>query len=255
MPRATTKLASNVTASVRRTVHVSRAACVAAFALACAAPSADAQTYLGSLTWEANDGTGWQAGRMETTAASVRVRFRAAWDPPNPDYYFAGCQFDAVVTTSDSHTDVVSDAARATSTRWASVQTLAVSRFGNTIKVDDVRDTMPPGQGTRGVFPGQLVEAFDPQDHSNPINLFEFTLTFDGVAGTRHVNSLYVAPTGGNTTDHVMRIYTTFTGQSMNPSTTTFPLEIVYVPGPGMLGMAGVGAGFVLNRRRRARGG
>jgi hypothetical protein len=236
--------------TAQHTTTFGAAVCLAVAGLAF---TAHAQTYLGALTWEADDGTGWTAGRLVTGADSVRVRLLAAWDPPNPAYAFAGCQFDAVVTTA--HADIVSDAARPFFMSRGSTQTLAITRFGNDIKIDDRRDTMPPGLGTRGVFPGQLVEQFagwPPPTHENPVSLFEFTLTFDGVAGSRFINSLYIAPSGGNTTDHVMRIYTTTAGAQMNPSTTTFPLEIVIVPAPGGIALALVAAAGLARRRRRA---
>lgn len=224
-------------------------------ALALAAVSAARGQYLGTLTWEADDGTGWTAGRLETSAQSVRVRLRAAWYPAEPALYFAGCQFDAVVS-GDGRDDVISDFDRTVPMKKGATQTLVATRFGDVVKIDDRRDTMPPGQGPRGIFPGQLVEQFagwPPPTHDNPVSLFEFTLTFDGVAGERRVSSLYVAPSGGNTIDRVMRIYTNSSGAQINPSTTTFTLDIAYVPGPGGAALAGVALAFAVRRRRAGR--
>jgi hypothetical protein len=224
----------------------------AALAVLGSACSAWAQIGLGTLTWEVNDGSGWTSGHLVTSEPAVMVRLVAAWTS-NAGYAFSGTQFDALVTSDSTDADLASQFERVFPFNRGLTQTLIATRFGNTLKIDDARDSSPPGQGPRGIFPGQLVEGFgDPFTTANPVAIFQFRLTFDDAPGPRVVSSRHVAPSGGNTVDRVMRLYTTSTGASNLPSTTSFPLEIVYVPGPGASTLTLVAAGGLARRRRRS---
>jgi hypothetical protein len=209
---------------------------------------------MATLTWEANDGHGWVSGRLVTSEPAVEVRLRAAWEGgAQIGYAFAGCQFDMTLSSDATEGDWVSDFGRLYPFYYSSAQTLDATRFGNTIKIDDRRDTMPPGQGTRGIFPGQLVEQFGDIHftRANPVYLFGATIHFDGVPGERRVDSRYVAPSGGNSLDRVMRIYTSSVGGQNTPSTTTFWMDIEYVPAPGAAAVLGAAGILVVMRRRR----
>jgi hypothetical protein len=222
------------------------------FALICgSASTALAQLGTGTVTWEANDGSGWTSNRLETTAPSVEVRMKAAWSA-DVDFGFglAGIQFDAVVTSPTEASDTVTDARRLPRFDQGSFQILTASRFGNQTKIDDSRDTFPPGLGTRGIFPGQLAPNFGWNDRSNPALVFSFRLTFDTTPGTRTINSLYVPPTNGDSVSRYMRIYTNGNGAQNFPNTTTLPLDIIFIPAPGPAALAAASA-LLLTRRRR----
>jgi hypothetical protein len=215
------------------------------------APLTRAQLGTATITWEANDGSGWTSGVLETTEPSVEVRMKVEWEPsPEVGIAFAANQFDAIITSPTGTIDTVADPQRLGAFRNASAQTLVASRFGDRIKIDDSRDTLPPGSGTRGVFPGQLLGPFGELDLSIPALVFSFRLTFDAIPGSRRVNSLYIAPSGGDTISRYMRLFTSRSGTQNIPTTTTLPLEIVYLPSPAGSTIAVAGA-LLLTRRRR----
>lgn len=225
-------------------------------AVAGLAAAANAQVGTANVAYEVSDdgGATWNGGLTETVASSVLVRIRASWSDDAGMYAFAGAQFDVVVTGvgGAGAGDTVSNAIRPGTTSGGSAQTIVATRFGNQIKIDDVRDTLGPGAGTRGVFPGQLVENFAGTNFSNanPITIFQFELNLDGSIGDRDMSSLYIAPSGGNTIDRVMRIYTSPAGAQNTPSTTTRGATVRVVPAPGALALLGLG-GLAIARRRR----
>lgn len=221
------------------------------------ASAALAQLGNATITWEADDGRGWTSTRLETTAPSVQVRMRVEWDQrPTTGNAFAGLQFDAVTTGPADALDNVSNARRLYPFDRASAQTLSVMRFGSSLKIDDSRDTLPPGTGPRGIFPGQLAPGFGDTNFttSNPVSVFAFSLQFDATPGTRRINSLYIAPSGGDTVSRYLRLYLPNTGGAQNtPSTITLPLDIVYIPAPSGTLLALTAGAMALrpNRRRR----
>ena len=227
----------------------------ALIAIAGLAAAASAQG-TGSIVYQvsADNGATWNNGTIDVdqSQTSVLVRIQASWSSDLNMYAFAGSQFDAVVSGAGAG-DSVSDATRPFPTGAGSNQTIVATRFGNEIKIDDVRDTSGPGAGTRGVFPGQLVEQFAGTNFTsaNPINIFTFKLNLDGTEGLRSFRNLYIAPSGGNTTDHVMRVYTSSSGGQNNPVTTTTGGGVnVVIPAPGSLALLGLGA-LAAGRRRR----
>lgn len=218
---------------------------------------AHAQLGVGMLRWQVStDGGGtWEGGLTEVPPeqGSVQVRLLASWSSDGGMYAFAGCQFDAVVRGIDGAgpLDTVVNARRTPPMTSGSAQTIAVTRFGSQIKIDDLRDTLPPGEGPRGVFPGQIVEQFGPPpgwSRDNPVSIFEYTLVLDGSEGDRDLWLLYIAPSGGNTIDRVMRIYTSSSGAQNTPSTMTRGATVRVIPAPGALLLLAMGA---LGARRR----
>jgi MYXO-CTERM domain-containing protein len=209
----------------------------------------------GNISYEvsADNGTTWQTGTIEVlpTQASVLFRARATWSADGGMYAFAGAQFDAVVSNAGAG-DSAANATRPGTTGTGSAQTLVASRFGNQIKIDDSRDTAAPGQGARGVFPGQLVQNFTTSfSTANPLVIFQFQLNLDGTEGTRSVSNLYVPPSGGNSTDRFMRVYTSAGGAQNNPlSSSTGAAVNVLIPTPGALALMGMGLVGVGRRRR-----
>jgi hypothetical protein len=240
-------------ASADKETPMNRALTIAPI-LAASTSTALAQLGTGLVTWEANDGSGWTSGRLETTAPSVEVRVKAAWFPAQQAAGFAGMQFDTLVISPVGSSDAVDEPRRLRRFATATSQTIVASRFSNTIKIDDSRDTLPPGIGARGVFPGQLVPPFwddFSSDRSNPALLFTFRLIFDTTPGVRTIDSLYLAPAGGDTISRYMRLYTGQGGFQITPNTSTQPLEIVYIPAPGTALFAALTSIPICSRRRR----
>ena len=231
---------------------------IALAALAGAAAVANAQDVgTGKFTWEVSldGGATWAGGVVDIDPSnqSVLVRARAMWDGTNGMYAFAGAQFDALVTTANSNGDTAGNFVRPGTVSGSGAQTIVATRFGNVLKIDDVRDTLGPGLGTRGVFPGQLVENFAGTNFStaNPITLFQYELFIDHTdESDRLLSEAFIAPTGGNTVDRVMRIYTSPTGGQNTPVTTRNNAVLRYIPTPATLALLGLG-GLMVGRRRR----
>lgn len=224
-----------------------------ALILASGASTALAQFGTATITWEADDGRGWTSTRLETTAPSVQVRMRVAWGAASEvGYMVAGVQFDALIQSPRGALDSVANPLRPGWFAGGSAQTIVATRFGDALKIDDSRDTLPPGVGSRGVFPGQLVEAFGgPYDRSNPATVFTFRLDLDTIPGTRTINSLYVAPFNGDTISRYLRLYTSPSGAQNRPNTTTLPLEIVFIPAPSAAMFASLISFAICGTRRR----
>lgn len=230
---------------------------IALAALAGAAAVANAQDVgTGKFTWEVSTdgGSTWAGGVVfiDPSNASVLVRARAMWDGTNGMYAFGGAQFDALVTTTAANGDTAGNFSRI-SNGVNTAQTIVATRFGNVLKIDDARDTLGPGLGTRGVFPGQLAENFAGTNFTtaNPATIFQYELFIDhNDQDDRVLSEAFIAPTGGNTVDRVMRIYTTPSGGQNTPVTSRNGAIIRYIPTPATLALLGLG-GLMVGRRRR----
>lgn len=196
--------------------------------------SASAQVGTGTWTWEvsADGGESWASGLVVVPQDQQEVRIRgvAAWSTDAGTWGFAGTRFDFVWETPGDG-DAVTLMRRIPPFNGFG-QTLAATRFGSIIKIDDSRDTLPPGEGDRGVAPGQLAPAFGNPDTSNPIAVVEFRFALDGTPGDREVTSLFMAPTGGNTVDRVYRVYTTREGMQNIPLVSIHNATVRVVPSP-----------------------
>jgi hypothetical protein len=227
---------------------------VAAFSLLNVPLSASAQSFIGTgfFEWQisADGGQTWQAGDVvvSTSQQFVSVRAFVGWSS-DAGFAFASAQFDVTVRGSNSV-----DAADVVVTSAMS-QTIVSQRFGDVLKIDDIRDTLPPGQGQRGVWPGQLTPEFGPPEFTtaNPVMVFTFRLSFDGTLGRRDVTSLFIAPTVGNSVDRFLRTYTA-TGVPNNnnlPLMTYAAASVTVIPAPAAGLMFGV---LAVSRRRRLSG-
>ena len=223
--------------------------------LAASAATSFAQLGNGDIWYEASlDGQFWQRGYLLTgfeTPTNVYVRLRASWSGDAGMYAFAASNFDVQIT--DAEQDTVSDMLRPRP--FGSVaQTIAATRFGSTIKIDDSRDTLAPGQGTRGVFPSQLAQQLAGTNFTsaNPVTIFQFTLTMNQTS-IRRITSLYVPPTGGG--DPVpMRVFTSPRGSQNNPTTITHAITIDnYTPAPGPTALLGLWGAAASRRPTRSR--
>lgn len=217
--------------------------------------AATAQVGTGQIWYEASDdgGSTWARDYLLTSQLqeSVLVRIRATWSEHAGMYAFAGTQFD--ISISNAGSDTVENPRRPWPFHTGSAQTIVASYFGSTIKIDDSRDTLGPGMGTRGVFPGQLVQNFAGTNFSsaNPATIFEFELFF-GDRTIRTLRSFYVMPSGAPwPPPRVMRVYTSPAGAQNTPQTDTFGIIIDnYTPAPGGV-LLGALAGAMMSVRRR----
>ena len=217
---------------------------VAAGALALAATGASAQIGTGSFWIElsADDGQTWHAGTLEVayTQHQVRVRTVAGWSA-DAGRWFAGARYDLVWrAVSGGSIDSYAFGVRGEYFRLAT-QTIAATRFGPAIKVDDQRDTLPPGQGTYGINSGQVVPGFGVNTtDANPTALAEFGFNLDGTPGDREVTCLFLAPPFGNPIDRVFTVYTTSNGQQNAPLTTFTGATLRVLPCPADFNRDGV---------------
>lgn len=224
------------------------------------AAAAHAQIGVADFRWQASldGGASWHGDWLDVPEGtpSARVRALVSWVPePGVGYAYAVSRFDAVVeAVGGGLADTASDFLRPPPLHLAFTQTITAVRFGSVLKIDDARDTLPPGEGTRGIQPGQLTEVpgDTPYNTANPISIFEFVLWFDGTPGRRELREHFIAPGGGNTTDRVLRIYTSPLGASNMPLTTRHGLTINVLPAPGAAFPLLFGA-LALRRARRGR--
>lgn len=127
--------------------------------------------------------------------------------------------------------------------------TYVATRFGNVVKIDDVRDTLPPGVGTLWIQCQQLPEKFNPNfSTERPAPVFEFLLQLDGTHGPRTVNHLY--PLNVHGWEMGPRVYLTPDGQQGVPGPLLrAPLHLNVIPAPASLGL--LLPLLALRRRRR----
>lgn len=211
----------------------------------------------GEIWYEASadNGNSWYRNYLGIgpETPSVLVRVVASWSRDAGMYAFAGAQFDVRIT--EAAADSVTEMQRTWPFYVGSTQTLVATHFGSTIKIDDARDTLGPGAGTRGVFPGQLVEQFAWTNFSsaNPATIFQFRLNF-GDATVRDLSSLYIAPSGGDSVSRYMRVYTSSSGGQNTPTTITHGMTIDNLtPAPGggaILAIVGLAAAGRRSRHR-----
>ncbi|MDX2146783.1 MAG: hypothetical protein SFZ23_04610 [Planctomycetota bacterium] len=196
------------------------------------------------------DGTTWAEGvRDVSRGATVLVRNRVSFDVPGAIGY-AGSQYDIEIRNTGPG-DIATDLVRPTPFDFAP-QTVVARRFGTSIGIDDSRDTLGPGLGTRGITPGQGVAAFSPNfSYANPVTIFTFALTVDQRLGQRDFRITNTNPTGFPL-DRMIRVYTNPNGGQATPFTTVdMSTRInVVIPAPASLGVGLVAIGVCARRRR-----
>ncbi|MDX2147471.1 MAG: hypothetical protein SFZ23_08100 [Planctomycetota bacterium] len=218
---------------------------IALLAIAGAAAVASAQT--ARLEWQVStdNGATWNSGLTTlTTGGTVQVRVLGSFNVAG-GLGFAGAAFDATVSNILAGDSV----ANFNRTFNFAAQTLAASTFGTTIKIDDNRDTLAPGAGTRWVQPSQGVPAFTPTFvTANPAVLFTYDLTVSSEEGVRSISHV-----GNGAAAGVVQIYTTANGgqaRISNANTTVVGAQVEVIPAPGAVALLGLG-GLVAGRRRR----
>lgn len=200
----------------------------------------------------------WHAGLLEVpqTQTSVMVRSVARWDQ-EAGYMFSGVRMDMVWRSpaSGGLSDQLVDL-RYNPYLMGTLNPIGASRFGQDVKIDDLRDTLPPGQGTRGVPVNQAPQNFGPPvDLSNPISLFTYKVVLDGTEGDRVATSYFIAPLSppGNSSDRFMQVYTTPLGANNIPLSRLEDCTLRVVPAPTGGVMAFVVAALLTPRRRRVK--
>lgn len=218
--------------------------------------SASAQLGTATLQWQlsADQGQTWHAGLLEVprSQTSVLVRSIAQWDQ-DAGIMFSGVRMD-MVWRSDASGGLSDELVDLTYNPRlvGTLNPIGASRFGHDVKIDDLRDTLPPGLGTRGVPVNQPPINFGvPVDLSNPISLFTYRVVLDGTEGDRTATAYFIAPLTppGNTSDRLMQIYTTPEGANNIPLSALQDCTLRVIPAPA--GTLFIAAGAALARRRR----
>lgn len=211
-------------------------------ALGASMSPAVAQTSFSLVSWEVslNGGQTWQGGAVEVADPFARLRVRAMVDWFHPgSYAFAHLAMDVTITAAPEFgaADAVLDPSRIAPFDSARNQTHVATRFGHVIKIDEVRDTLPPGVGPRWVVCSQLPENFSENfSTERPAPIFKFALQLDGTVGTRIVDHVYGRMPGEGESGPL--VYLTPDGQMDMPrSILRGPLNLVVVPAPGALGV------------------
>lgn len=204
------------------------------------------------LTWQASvdGGTTWASGQVDAVPGTqVKVRGLVDWSA-DAGYSLSACSFDAVVRGSlgAGGADQILDPRRPFPLDFVN-QTLEATRFGDLIKVDDSRDTQPPGLGTLAIRSSQPAEDLgQPHTNARPVSVLDCTLALDSSLGMREFSSLWwTTPTGQQRillwrSPHAQDLQNT-------PEAIMRPLQINVVPSPP--GMLALGAGAVFLTRFR----
>lgn len=201
-----------------------------------------AQTSFSLVSWEVslNGGQTWQGETVEVADPFARVRVRAIVDWFHPgSYAFAHVAMDITITAALEFgaADTVLDPSRIAPFSSLPNQTHVATRFGHVIKIDEVRDTLPPGHGPRWVVCSQSPEDFSENfSTARPAPIFEFALQLDGTVGTRIVDHVYGRTVQGDELGPY--VYLTPGGQvDMPRPILRGPLNLVVIPAPGALGL------------------
>ena len=226
--------------------------------------SATALAQSGTWTWQISTDTGasWTEGSVHVPATqeSVLLRVVFSWRDLPGAYALASTQFDAIRVGLDGAGpgDTVRNLVRPGALGSGEQQTIVSTRFGDTIKMDDSRDTSGPGFGLRGIFPSQPPEFLSGGNFTsaNPVSLFEYELVLDGSLGERLISDVPMA-VGEDTL--VVKLFTSPQGSLAQLRNGMFMTQIqrsdarvIVVPAP--VTWAGLTTGLALTARRRRAG-
>lgn len=241
----------------------------AAVVVACAASPALAQIgyrLTGEATWwweaSADNGQTWVPTLLEvpSTQSVVKVRASVAF-PPDRWHYFLGAWIDQTITGVNGAG--LNDTVFVTDPGFNNQQTLASRRFGNVLKIDDVSDTAPPGEGPAQWAIGQPGFSAGPWTYANPvIGVIDFNLSLDGSEGDRLVSAWWRDwsvlfpndPVVANLPPTILVANNNpFTGQDfILPTLTINDLTIRVVPAPGVAVLFATACAFAGVRRARS---
>lgn len=224
--------------------------------LALTAKCAFAQSGTGLFQWQvsADNGATWQSGNLQVSESqpSVRVRANVSWNAPGIAFAIAG--LDVVVEglegagSADSITNILRPP---TFLDGTPTNRVSVQRFGNLLKIDDSRDTSPPGTGPSTLW---LIQTFNEisLNRDNPITILEYTLILDGSLGTRRLSEIFFTTTNGYR-DNINRLFDVYTSRfTYNmPTSTRLGASVTVIPAPGASFFAAFGTVMIAARRRR----
>ncbi len=165
--------------------------------LGCIASLAYAQPYVANLRWQASQdgGASWHDGTVVVARGfqSVLVRLKAEWNSTSSQIVFAGTNFDATVRSLGRVSGDWVDQFDSGSPSWTpgNYFGFTYTRFGGTLKIDDVRDVDEPGTGPRWIQVQQAPPTIPPGHPENPTILFRFRLRLDGDPGCRRVSAVF----------------------------------------------------------------
>lgn len=216
-----------------------------------------AQLLAAQLDWQtsADDGATWLGGNrhVPSSQSSVLVRLHAAWNAL-PLHYFAATQFDGLIRTPGRETadqvDMYNTGIAIPWTGTFNTAGFATTRFGDTLKIDDSRDTQEPGVGSRRIMVYQIPPSFPEFPHpENPAILFTYRLALDGTPGDRLISGLFRVLVQGQP-DHLSGLYISpFPGNTTFVPTTINDASVTVVPSPAACVV--LAAAIALRRRRR----
>lgn len=171
-------------------------------------------------------------------------------------HYFAGARIDQTVTGLAGAG--MNDTITVVDPGFANQQTLVSRRFGNVLKVDDISDTLPPGEGAGhwGIFNGG--HATGPYTYANPLlGAIDFDLWLDGTEGDRVVSAWWRGwsdyfpdiPDMGPAILMLNRDLVDW--DFIYPDLTVNDLTIRVIPAPGVVALLCGACAFAGVRRRR----
>lgn len=239
----------------------------AMFVVAIVSCAASAQGYrlTGEATWwweaSSDGGSTWTPSLLEVSSEQSVVKVRASVAfPPDRWHYFQGARIDQMITGVNGAG--LNDTVVVTDPGFTNQQTLASRRFGSVVKIDDVSDILPPGEGPGhwGIF--QPGFSTGPWTYANPVlGVIDFNLNLDGSEGDRLVGAWWRDWTVFYPNDPVVanlpptiRVANNnpFTGQDyIFPTLTIHDLTIRVVPAPSCAALLATACGFAGARRRR----
>ncbi|MDX2147987.1 MAG: hypothetical protein SFZ23_10735 [Planctomycetota bacterium] len=205
------------------------------------------------FVWQGSldNGATWTSGTLTRSAdqRTVLVRAWVGWTPDAGES-FAGARFDAAI--AGAGTADVADQLERPAPLTRGTQDLVTSRFENTIKLDDARDTEAPGVGSFGIFPGQpFAETGEPRTTANPLAIFTFRLNLDENLQDRTIDAIFFgAPSDRR---NGLRLYTSPSGSQnfleAGAGLTVSSLRIA-VPTPSVASAGGLMLLVAIRRRR-----
>jgi hypothetical protein len=236
-----------------------RVAPLLAISVAASATHAQTVRFEGQATWwweaSADGGATWSQSVLEVPSNQPAVRVRAACSFPQVfGYYFGAAFIDQRITGLNNAG--LGDSLTILNVGILSAQTFAARRFGNVLKIDDINDVLPPGEGQGHLGIGQPNPSIGPYTLANPIiNLVVFDLHLDGSAGDRFVDAWWrdwtpnypQIPPGPRI--HV-RNRDLADPDIIVPDLTVNPLTIRVIPAPGAVAVL-LAPGLAIARRRR----
>lgn len=162
--------------------------------LLCGIQNVCAQPIAARAAWQVSpDGVVWTDDlEVDSSHTTVYVRLRVTFIAPPERAHFGAMFFDATVRSpSPASGDFADRDLPAHVPRWlyySNPPPIVTGRFGDMLKLDDSRDTLPPGQGPHWIIPSL---PFGFLGSSNPADVFQYRLLLDGSVGDRFIDAVF----------------------------------------------------------------